>query len=676
MTLTHEPGTVTQQAIDTVRTLAMDAVQKTGTGHPGTAMALAPAAFVLWTKFLRFDPADPLWANRDRFLLSNGHAAVLQYAALHLSGYDLPLAEIQNLRQMDSLTPGHPEYGHTVGVEATTGPLGQGMANGIGMAMAERFWAARYNRPGRTLIDHRVWVFAGDGDLQEGITSEASSLAGHLGLAKLTVVYDDNRISIDGSTDLSFTEDVAARYAAYGWHVVRVADVNDLGALTRAYQAAVDERARPTLVIVRSEIGYGAPRRQGTADAHGAPLGEDEVRAAKEFYGWDPDSHFTVPDAAYPAWQERVPANQAARLAWTRVLDDLAVSDPAAHAEFTRVVAGRLPDGFGDDLARALDGAPPAPTRELSGLALNAVAPRLPELVGGSADLTETTFAAINGATPYSREAAGRQIHFGIREHAMAAIANGLSLSYLRPFVSTFLAFSDYMRPGMRLSALMRRPVIYLLSHDSVGAAGDGPTHQPVEHLASLRAIPNMTVIRPADGAEVAEAWRAALLRAAGPTAISLTRQPLPALDRAALGSADGLHRGAYVLADAPADEPDVILIATGSEVHICLTARERLAAEGIAARVVSMPCWELFEAQDRDYQDAVLPPEVTARVSVEAASSFGWLRWTGPAGRSIALDQFGVCAQHEQVLHKFGFHPDHICAVVRDLTGDHALGA
>ena len=664
MTLTQDSGTHTQQAIDTVRTLAMDAVQKTGTGHPGTAMALAPAAFVLWTKFLAFDPIDPQWANRDRFLLSNGHAAVLQYAVLHLTGYDLPLAELRRLRQMDSLTPGHPEYGHTVGIEATTGPLGQGLATAVGMAMAERYLAVRYNAPGHAVIDHRVWTFAGDGDLEEGITSEASSLAGHLGLAKLTVVYDDNRISIDGPTDLAFSEDVAARYAAYGWHVVRVSDVNDLEALAQAYQAAVDERARPTLIMVRSEIAYGAPHLQGTAAAHGAPLGESEVRLAKEAYGWDPDAHFVVPEAAYPEWRQRVPTNQAARQAWTRELVLLEQRDPQAYSEFRRLTSRRLPADFGDRLASALVSAPPGPTRQFSGLALNAVAPYLPELVGGSADLTEATFTAIEGAAVFTRDSPGRQIHFGVRENAMAAIANGLSLSYLRPFVSTFLAFTDYMRPGMRLSALMGRPVVYVLSHDSVGAAGDGPTHQPVEHLASLRAMPNLAVIRPADGPEVAEAWRAALLRGDGPTAICLTRQPLPVLDRSRLGSAEGLHRGAYVMADPPSGTPELILIATGSEVHVCLAAWDRLSAAGVAVRVVSMPCWELFEAQDIGYRDSVLPPEVRARVSVEAASSFGWSRWTGPDGRAIALDRFGACAQHEEILHKFGFHVDNVCAV------------
>jgi transketolase len=666
MTLAQHTGT--RQAIDTVRTLAMDAVQQTGTGHPGTAMALAPAAFVLWTRFLSFDPADPTWVNRDRFVLSNGHAAVLQYAVLHLTGYDLPLAELRRLRQMGSRTPGHPEYGHTAGVEATTGPLGQGLATGVGMAMAERFLAGRYNAPGRPLVDHRVWVFAGDGDLQEGITSEASSLAGHLGLGKLTVLYDDNRITIDGSTGLSFSEDVATRYAAYGWHVLGVPDVNGLGALTRAYQAAVDEPDRPTLIIARSEIGYGAPHLQGTAEAHGAPLGESEVRAAKQFYGWDPDAHFAVPEAAYHAWQQRVPANQAAHAAWTRLAARFGEDDPMAHEEFQRVVAGRLPAGIGDGLAGALAGAPAMPTRQLSGLALNAVAPHLPELVGGSADLTAATFTGIDGAATFTRAAPGRQIHFGVRENAMAAVANGLSLSHLRPFVSTFLAFTDYMRPSMRLAALMRRPVVYVLSHDSVGASGDGPTHQPVEHLAALRAMPNLAVIRPADGPEVAEAWRAALLRGDGPTAICLTRQPVPVLDRAALGNAAGLHRGAYVLADAAGGEPELVLIGTGSEVHVCLAARDRLTATGLAVRVVSMPCWELFAAQDPGYQDSVLPPSVRARVSVEAASSFGWIRWVGPHGRSVSLDRFGACAQHEEVLHKFGFHPDNVCAVARQV--------
>ncbi|HEV8166769.1 MAG TPA: transketolase [Actinomycetota bacterium] len=672
-------------AIDTVRTLAMDAIQKAGDGHPGTAMALAPAAYVLWTRFLTYDPEDPDWFDRDRFVLSNGHASVLQYTALHLTGYDLGIDDLKQQRQWGSRTPGHPEHFLTPGIEVTTGPLGQGVGNAVGFAIAERFLAHRYNRPGHEVVNHRTWAFCSDGDMMEGISSEASSIAGFLRLGKLTFLYDDNHITIDGRTEITFGEDVEARYRAYGWHTVAVEDANDTEAIAAAYQAALDEPDRPTFIRLRSHIAWGAPHAQDTAKAHGAALGEEEVRATKQVYGWDPDKHFYVPDGVYDRWRVRVPANQAARAAWQRRVAAYDEAEPELAAELRTGIAGKLPDGWDAEL----DGLVPEPkkqaTRTASNTVMNAIARRLPTFLGGSADLAESNKTDLEDAGDMGPDEVGRNLHYGIREHAMGAISNGLALhGGLRPFAATFLIFSDYMRPSVRLASLMGLPVVYVWTHDSIGLGGDGPTHQPVEHLASLRAMPVLRVIRPADGPETVEAWRAAIQRTDGPTGLALTRQDLPPIDRDRFADASGLHRGAYVLADAEplpggaqgGGPPELLLIATGSEVWVALEARERLQAEGIATRVVSMPCWELFAEQDQGYRDDVLPPAVRARVSVEAAATFGWDRWVGEDGEKIGVDRFGASAPGAIVLEQYGFTPDNVTDRARRLLqrlGRHA---
>jgi transketolase len=650
-------------AVDTVRTLAMDTIQKAGSGHPGTAMALAPAAYVLWSRFLRFDPADPAWLDRDRFVLSNGHASVLQYAVLHLTGYRLGVRDLKQQRQWGSLTPGHPEYGHTPGVEVTTGPLGQGVGNGVGFAIAERLLAARYNRPGQELVDHRTWVFCGDGDMMEGVASEASSLAGHLRLGKLTLLYDDNHITIDGRTEITFTEDVAKRYEAYGWHVQHVEDANDTEAISAAYQAAVEETERPSFIRLRSVIAWGAPNAQGTSKAHGAALGEDEVRATKEVYGWNPDKHFKVPEGVPERWQARVPDNQRAHAEWRRRLDAYADAEPVLAAELETATAGELPAGWDAGLEGLFTEPRKQATRKASQQVINAIAPNLPTLVGGSADLAESNLTDIAGGGDLTATDAGRNLRFGVREHGMGAISNGLAAhGGLRPFCATFLVFSDYMRGSARLAALMGLPVVYVWTHDSIGLGGDGPTHQPVEHLGSLRLLPNLHVIRPADGPETAEAWRAAVRRTDGPTALVLSRQELPVIDRDRHAPADGLHRGAYVLAEASGGEPELILLATGSEVWLALAARDELEQrQEIPTRVVSMPCWELFEAQPASYRDQVLPPLVTARLAVEAGSTALWHKWVGTLGGVIGIDQFGASAPGGTALIKFGFTEDNV---------------
>ncbi|HEU4897288.1 MAG TPA: transketolase [Actinomycetota bacterium] len=666
MTVQTEPVPATdldRLAVDTVRTLAMDTIQKAGSGHPGTAMALAPAAYVLWTRFLRFDPADPEWFDRDRFVLSNGHASVLQYAVLHLTGYPLGIRDLKQQRQWGSLTPGHPEYGHTAGVEVTTGPLGQGVGNGVGFAIAERLLADRYNRPDHELVDHRTWVFCGDGDMMEGVASEASSLAGHLGLGKLTLLYDDNHITIDGPTEITFTEDVAKRYEAYGWHVQHVEDANDLEAIAAAYQAAVHEADRPSFIALRSVIAWGAPNAQGTSKAHGAALGEDEVRATKEAFGWNPDKHFKVPEGVPERWQVRVPDNQRAHAEWRRRLDAYGQAEPALAAELKAVLAGELPEGWDAGLEGLFAEPRKQATRKASQQAINAIAPRLPTLVGGSADLAESNLTDIASGGDLTATQAGRNLRYGVREHGMGAITNGLAAhGGLRPFCATFLVFSDYMRGSVRLAALMGLPVVFVWTHDSIGLGGDGPTHQPVEHLGSLRLLPNLQVIRPADGPETAEAWRAAVRRTDGPTALVLSRQDLPVIDRDRYAAADGLHRGAYVLAEASGGEPELILLATGSEVWLALAARDELEQrQEIPTRVVSMPCWELFEAQPQDYRDQVLPPLVTARLAVEAGSTGLWHKWVGTLGGVIGIDQFGASAPGGTALIKFGFTEDNV---------------
>jgi transketolase len=659
---TAERTDIDRLAVDTVRVLAMDAIQKAGSGHPGTAMALAPAAYALWTRILKFDPADPDWFDRDRFVLSNGHASVLQYAVLHLTGYPLSIQDLKQQRMWGSQTPGHPEYGHTPGVEVTTGPLGQGVGNGVGLAIAERLLAARYNQAGNELVNHRTWVFCGDGDLMEGVSAEASSLAGHLRLGKLTVLYDDNRITIDGPTGITFGEDVEARYRAYGWHTQHVEDANDTEAIAAAYQAAVQESDRPSFIRLRTQIAWGAPNAQGTSKAHGAALGEDEVRATKEVYGWNPDKHFKVPEGVYDRWRVRVPDNQAARADWEQRLDAYAKAEPALTAELQAALAGELPSGWDDELGRLFAEPKKLATRKASMQAINAIAPKLPMLVGGSADLAESNLTDIAGGGDLTATETGRNLRYGIREHGMGAISNGLAAHEgLRPFCATFLVFSDYMRPSVRLAALMGLPVIYVWTHDSIGLGGDGPTHQPIEHLASLRLIPNLHVIRPADGPETAEAWRAALRRTDGPTALALSRQELPPIDRSRWATAEGLHRGAYVLAEASGEEPELILLATGSEVWVALAARTELEQrEEIPTRVVSMPCWELFEDQDQAYRDHVLPPP-TARLAVEAGSTALWHKWVGTLGGVVGIDHYGASAPGGTLLAKFGFTEDNV---------------
>jgi transketolase len=661
--------TLVWRSINTIRALAMDAVEAAQSGHPGTPMALAPAAWVLWTRHLRHDPTDPAWPNRDRFVLSCGHASMLLYGLLHLTGYDLPLDEIRRFRQWGSKTPGHPEHGHTPGVETTTGPLGQGVGNAVGMAMAERLLAERFNRPGHSVVDHRTWAFVSDGDLMEGVASEACSLAGHLALGKLALVYDDNRITIDGETTLSFSEEVGTRFEGYGWRVLRVEDGNDILALDRAYAEVRESADQPTLIILRTVIADPAPTKRNTAEAHGAPLGRDEVARTKQILGW-PDEPFHVPtEVAEEATRIRARGSamreewQAAHAAWTASHADLA-------AQLASALSGRLTLDWSAVLPRFAAG-PALATRQASSKVLEALAGVVPTLAGGSADLAGSTGVNVKGQTSFAPGRAGRGIAFGVREHAMASVMNGLGLhGGVRPYGSTFLVFADYMKPAIRLAALMGVPAIYVFTHDSIGLGEDGPTHQPIEHLAMLRSIPNLRVIRPADAAETAEAWRAAIERTDGPTALVLTRQKLPTFDRAAagMGAAEGTRRGGYVLFE-PDAAPRVILIATGSEVSLALESARRLAADGLPARVVSLPSWELFRAQPAEYRESVLPSVVRARVSVEAATRFGWREWVTDDGESIGIDHFGASAPAERLFQEFGFTPDAVVQAVRRVT-------
>jgi transketolase len=652
-----------RRSIDTIRVLAMDAVQKANAGHPGTAMALAPVAYLIYTEFLRHNPANPRWPDRDRFVLSAGHACILQYAALHLTGYDLSLGDLKQFRQWGSRTPGHPEQHLTSGVETTTGPLGQGVANGVGFAIAERFLAQRYNRPHHDIVDHRVYAICSDGDLMEGVASEAASIAGHLGLGKLVYVYDDNRITIDGTTALSFSrEDKGARFEAYGWHVQHVDDANDLDSLRAALGAARDEPDRPSLIVVRSHIAFPAPHAIDTAKAHGSPLGEDEVRATKEVLGWDPDATFVVPDGVYEHMGQAGRGHEL-ETEWQQTFDVWSKAFPDARADWDQVHTGRPRPGFESTLPEFPAGEELA-TRAAGKAVMQAFMPYVPTMLGGAADLVESTYTELQGGGVFSSTHAGRNIAFGIREHGMGSIVNGLMLhgGIVKPYGSTFLVFSDYMRPAVRLSALEGLPVVWAWTHDSIGLGEDGPTHQPVEHYAALRAIPNLWFIRPCDANETAVAWKVALTREDGPVALSLTRQKVPTLDRTELAPAAGLEQGGYVLWES--GDPDLILIATGSEVSLALDAARRIAAEnGNGVRVVSMPCFELFAAQPRDYRDEVLPPEVGARLSVEAGVAQGWERWVGDDGDSLALDRFGASAPGGTVLSELGFNVDNVFA-------------
>ncbi len=660
---------IDQLCVNVIRGLAMDAVQKANSGHPGMPMGAADMAYVLWTRFLKHNPRNPQWPDRDRFILSAGHGSMLLYALLHLTGYDVSMEDLQQFRQWGSKTPGHPEYDPDMGVELTTGPLGQGFATGVGMALAERWLSHYFNRPGFPIVDHYIYAIVSDGDLMEGISHEAASLAGHLGLGRLIYLYDDNRISIDGPTDLAFSEDVAQRFASYGWHVQRV-DGHDREAIAQAIEIARRETERPSLIIARTHIAYGSPHKQDTAEAHGAPLGEEEIRLTKERLGLPPDQTFYVPDEVYAHMRKAVERGQAWENAWRTMFEHYRQEYPELAEAFEQFLSGHLPDGWDADMPTFEPGQSVA-TRKASGAVLNAIAPKVPNLIGGSADLTPSNNTYLKGFGDLSRDnPAARNIHYGVREHAMGAALNGITLhGGLIAYGGTFLVFSDYMRPAIRLAALMNIPTIFVFTHDSLWIGEDGPTHQPVEHLPSLRAIPNLTVIRPSDATEVVEAWRYALThRDGGPIAILLTRQGVPVIDRQKYASASGLHRGAYVLADAEGGVPELILLATGSEVHLALAAREVLQNQGIPTRVVAMPSWEIFEKQPEDYKRTVLPPQVHKRLAIEAAVPLGWERYIGLRGEVIGVERFGASAPYKVIMEKFGFTVENIVARAQNL--------
>src|SRR5262249_54906650 len=658
-------------AIDTIRTLAMDAVQQAKSGHPGTPMALAPVAYTLWQDFLRFDCEDPHWVNRDRFVLSNGHASMLLYALLHLAQIKdangrpaVTLDDIKAFRQLGSRCPGHPEYGHTVGVETTTGPLGQGCGNSVGMAMAQRWLAQRFNRPDLPLIDYNVYVFCSDGDMMEGVASEAASIAGHLKLSNLCWIYDNNHITIEGNTALAFSEDVGTRFHGYGWAVFHVPDANDTAAVEQALAIFQSAHDRPTLIIVDSHIGFGAPRKQDTAAAHGEPLGEEEVRLAKRNYGWPEDAHFRVPDGVYEQFRRGIgERGRREREAWNRRFENYRTRHADLAEDLQRIERGKVPDGWDAELPSFPTDPKGAGTRESGGKALNAVAKHYPWLIGGAGDLAPSTKTLLTfaEAEDFAPGKPGRNLHFGIREHAMGAILSGLAVSGLRPSGATFLIFSDYMKASMRLAALMRLPVIYVFTHDSIGLGEDGPTHQSIEQLAGLRAIPGLVTIRPGDANEVVEAWRAIVGLKDRPACLVLSRQAVPTLDRSRYAAASGLARGGYILSDAPGGKLDVILIGTGSELSLCMAAQEMLQPQGIAARVVSLPSWELFEDQDESYRDSVLPAAIRARVSVEAAATMGWERYVGSGGAVMGMHGFGASAPAKDLMRHFGFTAENV---------------
>jgi transketolase len=645
-----------QLCINTIRTLSMDAVQQANSGHPGAPLAMAPVAFVLYDRFMKFNPANPAWLNRDRFILSAGHASMLLYSTLHITGYNVTLDDIKNFRQLHSRCPGHPEYGLTPGVETTTGPLGQGAANSVGFAVAEKWLANYFNKPGYDLIDYKIFALAGDGCMMEGITAEAASLAGHLGLDNLVWLYDNNHITIEGKTSLAFSEDVAARFAAYGWDVQRVSDANDLEMLDRALKAAGQAKGRPSLIIVDSHIAYGAPTKQDTAGAHGSPLGEDEIKAAKKFYAWDPEKKFFIPAEVQEYSRQVFTRGDRQNKEWDDLFAKYGQEYPELAALLQRILKKELPDGWDASIPQFAAGTKIS-GRAASGKVLNALADQIPFMVGGSADLAPSTLTAIKNSPSFQKDNyGGRNLHFGIREHAMGAIANGIALSGLRTFVSTFFVFSDYMRPAIRLSALMKLPVTYIFTHDSIGVGEDGPTHQAVEHLASLRAMPNLEVIRPADANEAAVLWRYIMEAGDTPTALILSRQDLPVFDRTKYAPAEGALKGAYVLAHGKGT-PDIIFIATGSEVQLAIEAYEELQKEGIHARVVSMPDWNLYERQSREYREAVLPSGVTARIAIEAGSTFGWSRYLGlnGDGHALGMNTFGASGKPESLFTEFG---------------------
>jgi len=658
-----------QKAINTIRTLAIDAIQKANSGHPGLPLGAAPMAYVLWTRFLKHNPRDPKWPDRDRFVLSAGHGSMLLYALLYLTGYDVTLDDIKQFRQWGSITPGHPEAALTPGVETTTGPLGQGFATGVGMAIAERYLAAHFNTPEHTVVDHYTYAIVSDGDLMEGVAAEAASLAGHLKLGKLIYLYDDNQISLDGPTAMAFTEDVAKRFEAYGWQVLRVSDGNDLSAIEAAIRAAQADLEHPSLIMVRTVIGYGSPNKAGTAEVHGAPLGEEEVRLTKQNLGWPTEPPFLVPDDVLAHFRQAVERGQAAQAAWQRTFEAWKVAQPALADEWAHMMSDTLPAGWDADLPVFQPGTSVA-TRNASGKVLNALAPHLPGLIGGAADLDSSTKTYLNLSGDFQAGQYGnRNLRFGVREHAMGAIVNGMAAhGGLIPYSATFLVFSDYMRPAIRVAALSEFAPIFVFSHDSIGLGEDGPTHQPVEQIMSLRLIPRLEVFRPADANETAAAWRCAIENRDHPTVIALTRQNVPVLDPA-WGVAEGVARGAYVLSDAPNGRVDVLLIATGSEVHLALEAQKLLAAEGIGARVISMPCWERFARQPQEYRDSVLPPYVKARVAVEAGVTTGWQKWVGLEGEVVGVDRFGASAPYKVIYEQFGLTAQRIAERARALV-------
>jgi transketolase len=682
---TNSLASLDATCINTIRTLSMDAVQAANSGHPGAPMALAPVAYCLWQNFLRFDPQDPIWPNRDRFVLSAGHASMLLYSLLHLTGVkavskdyetlgepSVPLDAIKRFRQLESRCPGHPEYRWTSGVETTTGPLGQGLANSVGMAVAGRWMAAHFNKPGfENLIDFNVYALCGDGCMMEGISAEAASLAGHLELSNLCWIYDNNHITIEGNTHLTFTDDVATRFIGHGWNVTRVGDANDLQMLARAFRTFQSTRDRPTLIIVDSHIAYGAPNKQDTSAAHGEPLGEEEIRLAKRHYGWPEDAKFHVPDGVYDHFRNGIgKRSKELRDAWFAQVRDYRAKYPELADQFYRMMHRQLPEGWDKGLPTFPADAKGLATRDASGKMLNALGKNVPWLMGGSADLAPSckTRLTFDGAGDHFADSpGGRNLHFGIREHAMAAVLNGMALIKVRAYGSTFLIFSDYARAAIRLSALMELPVVYIFTHDSIGVGEDGPTHQPVEQVTSLRLIPGLVVLRPADANETAEAWKVVMKMHHEPAALILTRQALPTIDRGKYGAASGVAQGAYVLADAADGKPDVLLLASGSEVALCLAAYEQLKVDGIKARVVSMPSWELFDDQPQEYRDRVLPPDVTARVSVEQTSTFGWSKYVGATGHSIGMRSFGASAPLKDLVKKFGFTPEHVVAAARE---------
>jgi transketolase len=676
-----------QLCVNTIRTLSIDAVQQAKSGHPGTPMALAPLVYTIWNRVLRFDPENPIWPNRDRFVLSNGHASMLLWSALHLSrtravnaDYEtlgrpsVTLDDIRRFRQLDSKAPGHPEYHWTSGVETTTGPLGQGVSTSVGMAIAEKWLAGHFNRPDFEVFDYNVYVVCSDGCLMEGVGSEAASLAGHLCLDNLCWIYDNNHITIEGSTRITFTEDVVARFLAYGWNVLRVGAANDLDRIEQALDIFRKTKGRPTFIVLDTHIGYGAPHKQDTAEAHGEPLGDDEVRLAKRFYGWPEDAKFLVPDSAYERFAAGVGARGARlRREWTELFEAYRAKYPELASEIELMQRRELPEGWDRNLPVFPPDAKGIAGRDASGKTLNALAQNIPWFIGGSADLgpsnrTTLTFTGAGDIQPETP--GGKNLHFGVREHAMAAIVNGLSLSKIRAFGATFFIFSDYARPAIRLAALMELPAIFVFTHDAMGDGEDGPTHQPVEHLASMRAIPGLITLRPCDANEVVEAYRYAMQLRHKPVALALSRQPLPTLDRSKYASASGLARGAYALADAPGGAPEVIIIATGSEVILAVEAHEKLLAEGIRSRVVSMPSWEIFDHQSEEYRISVLPPNVTARVAVEQASTLGWERYVGPSGHVIGMRTFGASAPLKELQRKYGFEPDQVVAAAKQQLG------